>query len=112
MLNGAIQDVRHTLRGLIRAPGFALAAILTLTLGIGVTTAIVSIVDHVVFHSLPFRDADRLMVMLERSDRGGFRPPSAPTVADWKQDEPGMIGPPRCSHWSGAGKSVPGHSTS
>ena len=80
------QDVRQTVRSLRRAPGFAFVASLTLTLGIGVTTAIVSIVDHVVLHSLPFRDADQLVTLLERGDRGGFRPPSAPTANDWKQD--------------------------
>lgn len=80
------QDIRQTVRSLRRAPGFALVAVLTLALGIGVTTAIVSVVDHVVLHSLPFRDAGRLVTLLERGDRGGFRPPSAPTAADWKTD--------------------------
>jgi putative ABC transport system permease protein len=85
-LLGLTRDARQTVRGLVRAPVFALVAILTLTLGIGVTTAIVSIVDHVLLHSLPFQDADRLVTMLERGDGGGFRPPSAPTAADWKRD--------------------------
>lgn len=83
---GMLQDVRQTIRALLHAPGFAVVAILTLTLGIGVTTAVVSVVDHVLLHSLPFRDADRLVTMLERGDRGGFRGPSAPTAADWNQD--------------------------
>jgi putative ABC transport system permease protein len=86
LLHGLTRDARQTVRALLRAPAFALVAILTLTLGIGVTTAIVSIVDHVLLRSLPFHDADRLVMMLERGDRGGFRPPSAPTAADWKND--------------------------
>lgn len=85
-LHGLTQDTRHTVRALLRSPAFTLVAILTLALGIGVTTAIVSIVDHVLLHSLPFRDAGRLVMMLERGDDGGFRAPSAPTAADWKQD--------------------------
>src|SRR5579885_926904 len=81
-----LADVRHFVRSLCRAPAFAAIAVLTLTLGIGVTTAVMSVVDHVLIHSLPFRDADRLVSLLERGDRGGLRAPSAPTVADWAAD--------------------------
>ena len=82
-------DATHLLRSLRRSPAFAIVAILTLALGIGTTTAVLSVVDHVLLHALPFRDAGSLVVMLERDDRGGFRPPSYPTVADWQRD-PGM----------------------
>ena len=81
-----MQDVRHLIRSLRRSPGFAAVVVLTLALGIGATTAVLSVVDHVLVHSLPFRDAGRLMMMLERGERGGFRPPSAPTVDDWRRD--------------------------
>ena len=64
-------------------------ATVTLALGIGTTTAVVSVVDHVLVHALPFRDAGGLTVMLERDDGAGFRPPSYPTVSDWQRD-PGM----------------------
>lgn len=86
MFDTVRQDVRHTIRSLARTPAFTVIAIVTLTLGIGVTTAIVSVVDHVLLHSLPFRDAGRLVMLLERGDRGGLRGPSAPTATDWKQD--------------------------
>lgn len=79
-------ELRHLLRSFRRTPVFAAIAVLTLTLGIGVTTAVMSVVDHVLIRSLPFRDASRLMSLLERGDRGGFRAPSAPTVADWAAD--------------------------
>ncbi len=79
-------DMRHFLRSLRRTPGFAAIAVLTLALGIGVTTTVVSVVDHVLLHSLPFRDAGRLVMLLERGDKGGYRPPSAPTVTDWAND--------------------------
>src|SRR5439155_11400319 len=69
-----------------RSPGFAAVAILTLAIGIGTTTAVMSVVDHVMLHSLPFREPGRLMMMLERGERGGFRPPSAPTANDWRND--------------------------
>lgn len=79
-------DARHLVRSLRHARGFAIIAVLTLAIGIGVTTGIVSITDHVLLRSLPFRDAGRLMMMLERDDHGGFRTPSAPTAADWQRD--------------------------
>jgi putative ABC transport system permease protein len=45
-----------------------------------------SIVDHVLLNSLPFRDPDRLMVVFERQDQGATRLPSYPTVQDWQRD--------------------------
>jgi putative ABC transport system permease protein len=84
--HGVAQDARHLVRSLRRSPGFAIIAILTLGLGIGVTTAVVSVVDHVLLRSLPFRDAGQLAFVLERGERGGFRPASAPTAADWRRD--------------------------
>ena len=72
-----------------RSPGFAIVAVLTLALGIGTTTAVVSVVDHVLLHSLPFRDAGRLVMLLERDAQGALRTPSAPTTRDWQSD-PGV----------------------
>src|SRR3954468_14861434 len=86
MFDTVRQDVRHTIRSLARTPAFTAVAIITLTLGIGVTTAVVSVVDHVLLHSLPFRDAGRLVMMLERGEKSGFRAPSAPTAAHWQRD--------------------------
>ena len=79
-------DARHLVRAVRRSPGFAIVAIATLGLGIGATTAVVSVADHVLVRSLPFRDADRLMMMLESDAHGGFRTPSAPTSFDWAKD--------------------------
>ena len=86
LLDGVALDARHLLRSLRQSPGFALVAVLTLAVGIGVTTAVVSIADHVLLRSLPFRDAGRLMMMMERDEHGGLRVPSYPTVADWARD--------------------------
>lgn len=59
------QDVRHAVRQLVRAPGFAAMAVLTLALGIGSTTAIFSILDAVVLKPLPFPEPDRLVEVSE-----------------------------------------------
>ena len=55
-----LHDLRVALRSLRRNPGFALAAIVTLALGIGVNTAIFSLVYAVLLSPLPYPNADRL----------------------------------------------------
>ena len=55
------QDVRYALRGLRHNLLFAVAAVLTLALGIGATTAVFSVVDRILFRSLPYAHDDRLM---------------------------------------------------
>ena len=56
-----LQDVRYGVRNMLRTPGFALVAVLTLALGIGANTPIFSVVDSVLFRALPYRDAGRLV---------------------------------------------------
>ena len=77
-------DVRYALRTLLRSPGFTLAAVLTLAIGLGSTTATFSIIDSVVLRGLPYRDADRLQTVYERSEDGNLRVPSYPTFKDWQ----------------------------
>ena len=57
------RDVRYALRTLRRSPGFAATAVLTLSLGIGATTAIFSLLDAIVLRSLPVRNPDELMLV-------------------------------------------------
>lgn len=59
------RDVRYALRGLRRAPVFTATAVLTLALGLGGTTVIYSVVDHVVLRPLTYEAADRLVVVRE-----------------------------------------------
>lgn len=64
-LESLIQDVRFGLRMLRKSPGFTTVAILTLALGIGSTTAIFSVIDHVMLRPLAYREADRLFAIHE-----------------------------------------------
>lgn len=54
-------NFRHTLRSLARAPGYTSAFVLTLGLGIGLNTAIFSVVNGVLLAPLPYPDADRIL---------------------------------------------------
>jgi putative ABC transport system permease protein len=79
-----VQDVRYALRLLVKRPGFAAVAILTLALGIGATTAIFTVVNAVLLSPLPFRDADRLVEVQIISKNGkGFPLPDADFLA-WR----------------------------
>jgi putative ABC transport system permease protein len=66
------QDVRYSLRTLRRDPTFALVAILTLALGIGVNAAVFSLVDGILFTRLPFPASDRLVSVTGSYPGGGF----------------------------------------
>jgi putative ABC transport system permease protein len=63
---GIVQDIRYALRSLRSTPGFTVAALLILTLGIGASTAIFSVVDAVVLRGLPFEEHDRLVAVGQR----------------------------------------------
>ena len=60
-------DIRYALRGFLRAPMFALVAILSLAIGIGANSAIFSVVNALLLRPLPYPDPDRLSIMWLRS---------------------------------------------
>src|SRR6202171_3786272 len=63
---GLLNDLRYALRLLLKNPGFAAASILTVAFGIGASTAIFATVDAIEFRRVPYRDADRLVVVETR----------------------------------------------
>src|SRR5256885_7524861 len=86
LLESVIQDLRYATRSLLRTPGFAAAAVLVLTLGIGSTTAIFSIVNAVILRSLPFPNPERLVLLWGNVQRQKVerRGNSYPDYLDWK----------------------------
>jgi len=65
-----LKDIRFALRTLLKRPGFTVVVILVLSLGIGSTTAIFSIVDALLLRSLPYPHADRLVQLREVNEKG------------------------------------------
>ncbi len=63
--------MRYALRSLARSPGFALAVILTLALGIGANTAVFSVLRGVLLRPLPNREGDRLVYLRQSAERAG-----------------------------------------
>ena len=66
-LEELLRDVRYAFRSLRRAPGLTAAAVTTLTLTIGATTAIFSVVNAVLLRRLPYPDAERIVAVCEKS---------------------------------------------
>jgi hypothetical protein len=67
----ALQGLRHAGRALTRSPGFTLVAIATITLGVGVNTALFTAYNAVALKPLPVADADKV-VRLRRTLASGF----------------------------------------
>ena len=89
-LDPLLKDVRYAIRSLRRAPRFSTAAILTLALGLGATTVIFSLVDHIVLRPLPYPGVDRIVVVREVVEELSATYPSLKANAShylgWRRD--------------------------
>src|SRR5216684_6569005 len=68
-LRDFVYDLRFSARSFLRSPSFTATTVLSLTLGIGATTAIYSLVDQVLLHALPVRQPERLVLIDWRGDQ-------------------------------------------
>jgi hypothetical protein len=86
-IDALVQDLRYALRGMRRNPAFSSMAVLTLALGIGATTAILSVINGVLLRQLPFPAGDRLIVINATTPaRGVMRDTTSfPDFLDWQQ---------------------------
>lgn len=83
MISNLLQDCVFSFRLLRKSPGFTLAAVLTLGMGVGINVAIYSIVHAVLLSELPYPAPDRLVAISETAG-GSIWPTSYPDYLDWR----------------------------
>lgn len=81
-----LQDLQYGVRILLKRPGFSVVAILTLASGIGVSTALVSVIDAALLRPLPYPHPEELVGVLVRETSTGSR---AGTPLRWRTSAPG-----------------------
>ena len=85
-----LQDLRYGFRMLWKSPGFTAVAVVTLALGIGANTAMFSVINSVLFNSVPFHDASRVMVVWKTMSNGSPNAFSTPAFLEIRQQGDGM----------------------
>src|SRR5262245_54996335 len=70
VIDNIATDVRYAVRGLVKKPGYAVAVVLTLALGIGANAVVFALVNAVVLRPLPYPDANRLISLSSIGDEG------------------------------------------
>ncbi|WP_187143388.1 ABC transporter permease [Terriglobus albidus] len=80
-----LRDVRFGVRSLLRSPRFSVGAVLTLSLGIGVSTAMFSVIHSVLLKAWPVQDSSRLIVVSQRQANGNSNLFSTRDFLEWKQ---------------------------
>lgn len=84
-MHSLLIDLHYAVRSLRKAPGFTTAAVVTLALGIGASTAIFSVVYTVLIQRFPYKDPDRLVVIYETEPEMAKAPVTMPDLIDWRE---------------------------
>jgi len=84
-LSDFLTDVKHSIRMFAQSPGFTVAAVAALAVGIGANTAIFSIVNAVLLKPVPFPDPDRLVVFQTTGPQGAFSAGSPAKFQFWRE---------------------------
>ena len=80
-----LNDLRYAVRQLRKAPGFALTAVLTLALGIGISAAMFTVVDGVLLRPLPVPHPSQVVRLGEANASGQITSTSLPDLRDWRE---------------------------
>jgi putative ABC transport system permease protein len=106
-----MNDLRSAFRRLVRSPGFTLAAVLTLALGIGLNTAMFSLVNPILFRPMPLREPGRLVFLNQMIPSRGQShiPIPYPDYLDWRAqnrvfDDVGVF---QSASWTATGRGDP-----
>ena len=85
-MKNVMRDIRQGVRLLVRKPGFAMVAIITLALGIGANTAVFTVTHALLLKPLPYTDPDRIVIVNENNLSRGWTTfsVSAPNFLDWR----------------------------
>ena len=89
-MQAIVRDIRYGFRSLVKSPGLAIVAAIALTLGIGLTTTMFSIVYGVLLKGLPYPDGDRIVAVYRNNTATGNQRMSVP-IADYADYAAGNV---------------------
>ena len=83
-----LREAKQVIRGLLRSPGFAVVAVLTMAVGIGANTAMFSVIENVVLRPLPYRDPAGLVMLWSSVPKKDIQKnwTSYPDIQDWRRE--------------------------
>lgn len=106
-IENAWRDLRFALRALAKTPGFTLIAILVIAVGIGVNTAVFSVINTVLLKPLTYPDPQSLVQLINASPRGSFPGANIPKFNLWRQ-QTSIFQQVAAYDWGGAGLNLTG----
>ena len=101
-IEGLLQDVRLALRSLARSPLFTITTVLTLTVGVGLTTSMYHVIDRVLLRPLPYPDPDRVVYLGWHWNKGGDADALSPPKFTFWHDNARVFDGLATSRWFGA----------